>query len=121
MIYALVGVSVLLVLGAEGTATSVAPLQDAVRAGSLDVLAPLVQIGTVAASSGVLLSAVAGVGRTTLAMARHRKLPGVLAVHPRFPVPHRAELLLGAVVVVLVSVGRHPRGDRLLQHRRTGL
>ena len=38
-------------------------------------------------------------------MARDRELPGVLAaVHPRFAVPHRAELLLGLVVVVVVSV-----------------
>ena len=47
----------------------------------------------------------AGVGRTTLAMARDRELPSVLAaVHPRFAVPHRAELLLGLVVIVVVSV-----------------
>jgi APA family basic amino acid/polyamine antiporter len=105
MLYALVGVAVLLVLGPEGTAASVAPLRDAVQAGSLHALAPVVRVGAVAASLGVLLSAMAGVGRTTLAMARDRELPGVLAaVHPRFAVPHRAELLLGAVVVVVVSL-----------------
>lgn len=104
-IYALVAVSVLLVLGADGVANSVAPLQEAVRAGSLHVLAPLVRVGAVAASLGVLLSGMAGVGRTTLAMARDRELPVTLAaVHPRFAVPHRAELLLGAVVIVVVSV-----------------
>jgi basic amino acid/polyamine antiporter, APA family len=105
VVYALVGVSVLLVLGADGTASSIAPLQDAVRAGSLRPLAPLVQVGAVAASLGVLLSAMAGVGRTALAMARDHELPGVLAaIHPRFAVPHRAELLLGVVVVLIVSV-----------------
>jgi APA family basic amino acid/polyamine antiporter len=105
VIYALVGISALLVLGADGVALSVAPLQDAVQAGSLHQLAPLVQVGAVAASLGVLLSAMAGVGRTTMAMARDRELPGVLAaVHPRFAVPHRAELLLGLVVIVVVSV-----------------
>jgi APA family basic amino acid/polyamine antiporter len=36
-------------------------------------------------------------------MARERDLPGWLdAVHPRFRVPHRAELAVAAVVVVLV-------------------
>jgi APA family basic amino acid/polyamine antiporter len=36
-------------------------------------------------------------------MARERDLPGWLdAVHPRFRVPHRAELTVAAVVVVLV-------------------
>jgi APA family basic amino acid/polyamine antiporter len=80
-------------------------LRDAVQAGSLQVLAPVVRVGAVAASLGVLLSALAGVGRTTLAMARDRELPGALAaVHPRFAVPHRAELLLGLVVTIVVSV-----------------
>jgi len=47
----------------------------------------------------------AGIGRTTLAMARDHELPAVLgAVHPRFRVPHRAELVLGGVVVVIVLV-----------------
>ena len=105
VVYALVGVSVLLVLGADGTASSIAPLQDAVRAGSLRPLAPLVQVGAIAASLGALLSVMAGVGRTALAMARDRELPGVLAaVHPRFAVPHHAELLLGVVVIAIVSV-----------------
>ncbi|MDF3146473.1 amino acid permease, partial [Streptomyces sp. T21Q-yed] len=45
-----------------------------------------------------------GVSRTTLAMARDRHLPGALAtVHPRFHVPHRAELAVGAVVAVLAA------------------
>nr|WP_269203936.1 amino acid permease [Motilibacter peucedani] len=57
------------------------------------------------ASLGVLLSAMAGVGRTTLAMARDAELPRVLAaVHVRHGVPHRAELALGAVVSAVVSV-----------------
>jgi APA family basic amino acid/polyamine antiporter len=38
-------------------------------------------------------------------MARNRHLPGVLdAVHPRYGVPHRAELTVGVVVVVVVLV-----------------
>ncbi len=57
------------------------------------------------ASLGVLLSLLAGVGRTTLAMARERDLPGWLAaVHPTHGVPHRAELLLGGAVIVIVTV-----------------
>ena len=84
---------------------SIAPLQDAVAAGRLPELSPVVRVGAVTASLGVLLSLMAGVGRTTLAMARDNELPRVLAaVHPRFAVPHRAELLLGAVVIVVVSL-----------------
>lgn len=95
----------LLVLGAEGIAATTVPLEAAARAGSLAVLAPVVRIGAVAACLGVLLSAMAGVGRTTLAMARDSELPSALsAVHPRFAVPHRAELLLGGVIIVIVSV-----------------
>jgi APA family basic amino acid/polyamine antiporter len=62
-----------------------------------------VRVGAALASAGALLALVAGLGRTGLAMARERDLPGWLdAVHPRFRVPHRAELTVAAVVVVLV-------------------
>ncbi|MFL6128865.1 MAG: APC family permease [Mycobacteriales bacterium] len=104
-VYALVGVGVLLVLGADRLAGSTAPLRDAVAAGRLDGLAPLVRLGAVAAAAGVLLSLLAGVSRTTLAMARDRELPAWLdAVHPRHHVPHRAELVIGAVVAVTAAV-----------------
>ena len=103
-LYALVGLGLLLVLGPEGVADAMAPLQAAVQAGTFAGSAWLVRAGAVAASLGVLLSAMAGVGRTVLAMARDRELPGALAaVHPRHGVPHRAELALGAVVVVVVA------------------
>jgi basic amino acid/polyamine antiporter, APA family len=50
------------------------------------------------------LALIAGVGRTTLAMAREHDLPAWLAaVHPRFSVPYRAELVLAAIVVLLVA------------------
>lgn len=104
-VYALIGLSLILVLGADGVAATAVPLETAVRSGSLAGLAPVVRIGAVGACLGVLLSAMAGVGRTTLAMARDNELPSVLsAVHPRFAVPYRAELLLGAVIILMVSV-----------------
>jgi APA family basic amino acid/polyamine antiporter len=47
---------------------------------------------------------IAGVGRTGLAMARHRDPPAWLAaVHPRYRVPHRAEMALAVVVSILVA------------------
>jgi len=50
------------------------------------------------------LALLLGVSRTVLAMARDRCLPTSLAaVHPRFGVPHRAELAVGAVVAVLAA------------------
>jgi APA family basic amino acid/polyamine antiporter len=48
-----------------------------------------------------LLSLLLGVSRTALAMARDGHLPRVLAV-VRSGVPHRAELAVGTVVLVLV-------------------
>jgi basic amino acid/polyamine antiporter, APA family len=52
------------------------------------------------------LSLQAGLSRTGFAMAANRDLPGVLAaVHPRYRVPHRAELAVaGLVAVALVAV-----------------
>ncbi len=64
----------------------------------------MVRAGAAVAALGSLLALILGVSRTTLAMARDRHLPHALAaVHPRFEVPHRAELLVGAVVAVLAA------------------
>ena len=50
-----------------------------------------------------MLALIAGIGRTTLAMAREGDLPrGLAAVHPRFHTPHRAEVALAVVIVLLV-------------------
>ncbi len=104
-IYAAVAVVSLAVLGPSGLAAATAPLAEVVRAADLPALAWVVQVGAGVAVTGVLLALLAGVGRTVLAMARRRDLPGLLdAVHSRYRVPHRAELAVGAAVVVLVSV-----------------
>ena len=103
VVYAVVAVAVLSVLGASGTAASSAPVADAVRATSGSWAVGVVRVGAALASAGALLALIAGLGRTGLAMARERDLPGWLdAVHPRFRVPHRAELSVAAIVVVLV-------------------
>ena len=104
-IYALVGIAALAALGPTALAAATAPLATAAQSGTLGWLTPAVRIGGAVACAGVLLSLMAGVGRTTLAMARDRELPAVLAaVHPRYQVPHRAEVLLGAVTVGIVAV-----------------
>jgi APA family basic amino acid/polyamine antiporter len=103
VVYAVVAVAVLSALGPDDTAASAAPVMDAVRATSPGWVAGLVRVGAGLASAGALLALIAGLGRTALAMARERDLPGWLdAVHPRFRVPHRAELTVAALVVVLV-------------------
>ncbi|MDN3024718.1 APC family permease [Streptomyces sp. S.PB5] len=103
-VYACVAVAVLSVLGAEDLGRATAPLADAVRAAGVPGLVPVVRVGAAVAALGSLLALILGVSRTTLAMARDRHLPGTLAaVHPRFQVPHRAELAVGAVVAVLAA------------------
>jgi basic amino acid/polyamine antiporter, APA family len=103
VVYAVVAVAVLSVLGPGGTAASAAPVADAVRVVAGPWAVGVVRVGAALASAGALLALVAGLGRTGLAMAREHDLPGWLdAVHPRFRVPHRAELSVAAVVVVLV-------------------
>ncbi|MGZ4503134.1 MAG: amino acid permease [Nocardioidaceae bacterium] len=102
-VYAVVAVSLLAVLGPGGVARTAAPLVAMVDAGSWAWAVPVVRVGAAAAALGALLALVAGVGRTTLAMAREGDLPGWLAaVHPRYRVPHRAEVAVAAVVSVLV-------------------
>ena len=102
-VYVAVAVSVLLVLDAEAVAVSSAPLADAVEAGSLSSLAIVVRIGATVASLGVLLSLLLGVSRTAFSMASNGDLPRVFeAVHPRFRVPHRAEVAVGLVVAATV-------------------
>lgn len=102
-LYIVVGIGVLLVLGPDRLATSVAPLAEAVQTGDLAGLSAAATAGAAMASLGALLALITGIGRTTLAMARNHDLPGWLsAVHPRYHVPHRAELVLGTVVCALM-------------------
>ncbi|WAJ46001.1 APC family permease [Mycobacterium sp. Aquia_216] len=104
VIYLVVGASALLAAGPDRLASAAAPLAEAVRAAGAPALVPVIAVGAVLASLGALLALVAGLGRTVLAMARHRDLPGWLAaVHPVHRVPHHAEIAIGVVVCVLVS------------------
>ncbi|MEV6772548.1 APC family permease [Nocardia sp. NPDC051030] len=104
VIYAVVAVAVLMVLGSGGLAGAADPLARAVTLAGAPGLAPVVRVGAVLAAAGSLLALLLGVSRTTLAMARDRHLPGVLAaVHPRFEVPHRAELAVGVIVAVVAA------------------
>ncbi|WP_069753119.1 APC family permease [Streptomyces sp. EN16] len=106
VVYAVVAVAVLSVLAPQGLAQAAAPLSEAARAAGADWLVPVVRVGGAVAALGSLLALILGVSRTTLAMARDRHLPhGLAAVHRKFRVPHRAELLVGAVVAVVAAAG----------------
>jgi APA family basic amino acid/polyamine antiporter len=99
-IYFAVAVSLLRVLDPANTT---APLAAAVDVVGAAWASPIVRIGAAVASLGALLALIAGIGRTSLAMARNHDLPGWLAaVHPRYQVPHHAEVALAGVVGILV-------------------
>jgi APA family basic amino acid/polyamine antiporter len=100
VVYAALAVLLLVRLGPAALAASPDPIAAAVPAW----LAPIVRVGAALAALGSLLALVLGVSRTTLAMSRDGHLPRFLsAVHPRYGVPHRAELAVGLVVAVLAA------------------
>jgi APA family basic amino acid/polyamine antiporter len=101
--YLVLGLVLLGSLGPARLATSPAPVAD--------LVAPLgpwativVQIGAACACLGALLALIAGVGRTSLAMAREGDLPRPLAlIGARHGVPWVAEVTVSVVVVALVA------------------
>ena len=104
VVYAAVAVAAVAALGPAGLAKSVAPLTDVVRVSGAGWMVPVVGAGAAVAALGSLLALILGVSRTSLAMARDGHLPRVLAaVHPRYKVPHRAELSIGVAVALLAA------------------
>ena len=100
VLYVAVALVLIDVLGTAGIAQSPKPLATAL--GDSWAL-PLVQVAAALASLGALLALIAGIGRTAMAMARESDLPEALsAVHPRFSTPLRAELVVGAAVLLLI-------------------
>jgi len=102
-IYVVLALLLLNHLSPPGLAATATPLLEAVRTSALAAGAPVVQAGAAAACLGALLALITGVGRTALAMARERDLPGPLArVGGKHTVPFVAELAVAAVVIVLL-------------------
>ena len=105
VVYAAVAVSALLAVGANALAQAPAPLVAAIESSRWAALSPLIRVGAAVASLGVLLSLLAGVSRTAFAMASNRDLPALLdAVHPRYRVPARAEVVIGAIVAAIAAL-----------------
>ncbi|MBU3751386.1 MAG: APC family permease [Mycobacterium sp.] len=103
-VYASLALALLAILGTE-LRSATAPLADAVRAAGVPWLEPVVRVGAAVAALGALLSLILGISRTGLAMARDGHLPSALAVvHPRFAVPHRAEVAVGVIVAVVAAL-----------------
>jgi APA family basic amino acid/polyamine antiporter len=105
VVYAAVALSALAAVGPAVLAGSDTPLATALQAGRFDALGPVVRVGGAIAALGVLLSLIAGVSRTVFAMASDGELPRWLdAVHASHKVPHRADVVIGAAVAVLVCL-----------------
>jgi len=104
VVYVIVAVIVVSTLGADAAAEP-APLAAVVDAAGFSELAPVVRVAAATASLGALLALLTGIGRTTLAMARESDLPRFLsAVHPRWQVPRRAEIVIALIVIVIALV-----------------
>ena len=106
-LYAVLAITLLARLGPDALASSTAPLRDLVAAAgsSPATTAALVAVGVGAAAAclGAVLSVLAGISRTALAMARERDLPAPLAaVDPVHQVPRAAQIAVAAVVIVAV-------------------
>ncbi|MDQ0380179.1 amino acid transporter [Amycolatopsis thermophila] len=105
VVYAAVAVFLLRQLGPARLASTSDPIAAARAGTSWPALTPVLRAGAALAALGSLPALVLGVPRTTLARARDGHLPAALAaVHPRFAVPHRAEVAVGVVVAALVLV-----------------
>ena len=105
LLYLLVAVCAVAAVDRDVLAQASAPLAAAVEAGGFAAWSPVVRIGAAVASLGVLLSLIVGVSRTSFAMAANRDLPHFFAsVHPRYKVPHRAELAVGIVVASIAAL-----------------
>ncbi|MBO0849170.1 MAG: APC family permease [Pseudonocardia sp.] len=101
--YLAVAAALLHALGVTRLGMQSAPLAAAVGGADAPALGVVVRVGAAAATVTVLLGVLAGVGRTTLAMARRHELPGWLAEVGRAGTPLRADLV-GAAGAVLVAV-----------------
>ena len=105
VVYLLVVGTVLAFLPLSSIASgSQATLAMLVESSSFPQWTFLVRWGAGLASLSVLLSLIAGISRTLFAMGSQKDMPRFLAaVHPKYKVPHRAELTIGLLLSLLVT------------------
>jgi basic amino acid/polyamine antiporter, APA family len=106
LIYFAVAIVAVGAAGAERLAETAAPLQLAARAFPYPWVATAVSVGGVTAMLGVILSQLLGLSRMGFAMSRRGDLPAFIeTVHPRYGVPGRAVLVVGAIAAVVAATG----------------
>ncbi|MET0975950.1 MAG: APC family permease [Leifsonia sp.] len=143
VLYAVVGAFCLSVLGVDGLASSTSPLADLASTALGGVAWPVVaSVVAAIASLGSLIGILAGLSRTSLAMAREGDLPGALSristrthapvvaeasvaliaiaavvlLDPRQLVGFSACAVLGYYAIAHASALRQPRSERWLPH-----
>ena len=108
VVYAVLAIVVVRAV-ASGLVLSVAPLESIAASVGSTGLQVLVRIGAVIAAGAVLLSLLAGIGRTLFAMGRGGDAPRALShVSAGTGVPARAEIsaaVLAALVVIVGGIG----------------
>ncbi len=103
-VYLLVGIALLVGMGADQLARETSPLVALVDSGNAPGLGVLVRVGAAVAAGSALLSVLVGISRTGLAMARRGELPRWFEVIGPQGTPWRADLLGGIVTVLLTVV-----------------
>ncbi len=105
VVYAVLGVVVLRAVSG-GLTLSAAPLESIAAEVGSSALDVLVRVGAVVAAGAVLLSLIAGIGRTLFAMGRGGDAPRALdRVSEGTRVPARAEITAAALAAAVVLVG----------------
>ncbi len=106
VVYLAIGAAVLLTLGPDGAAATDRPLATMAEVTGGTWLEAIVAATGGVAALAVLLALIAGLARTTFAMASDGELPRFLAaVHEKRRVPHVAETAIGLIVLVAVLTG----------------
>jgi basic amino acid/polyamine antiporter, APA family len=106
LLYFAVAIVAVGAVGAEGMADTAAPLQRAADTFGIPWAALVVSVGGVTAMLGVILSQLLGLSRMAFAMSRRGDLPAFMEhIHPRYGVPGRAVLVIGAVAAVVAATG----------------
>lgn len=104
-VYAVLAIVVLRAV-ADGLVLSSAPLESLAEAVGSTALEVLVRVGAVVAAGAVLLSLIAGIGRTLFAMGRGGDGPRAIAeVRASTGVPARAEVSAAVLAGLVVLVG----------------
>ena len=106
LLYAGVAAVAVGAIGADAMASAAAPLHAAALAFPDPRVGVIVSLGGVTAMLGVILSQLLGLSRMAFAMGRRGDLPRVLAwIHPRYEVPGRAVLIVGALAALVAATG----------------